>query len=321
MRFLYSVKTTVVLLILIAVFLVIGTLIPQGLSPEQYAKLYSPATIRVLRNLGFFDVYQSWWFLSLLSLLALNIILCSLKRLSSLSLHPRRLGVYTCHLSLLLIIGGGLITGLYGFKGYMEIEEGKGSSLVFSRGGVFPLPFEVFCEEFRITYWPNGTPKEFVSFLVFKEGERKQRTEVRVNHPVKYKGLTFYQASYGNRGEAELEVALSGRRERISLEPGRIIDLGQVRLGLMRLSLGGQGRAFVVLFLQEPKGFWLKEGQEVTVDGIQVHFIRAILREWTGLQVSYDPGAPVVFLGASFFVIGLFLTFYSRAKDKNGKDS
>lgn len=316
MKVLSSIKTTVVLLILIAALSVIGTLIPQGLTPEQYARLYGPGTLKAFRVLGFFNVYQSWWYLSALGLLALNIILCSLKRLPSLTLSPRRLGVYTCHLSLLVIIGGGLITGIFGFKGYMEVEEGRGTSLVLSRGRGYRLPFEVFCEEFRLTHWPNGTPKEYVSVLVFREGEREKRAEVRVNHPVTYRGLTFYQSSYGSKAQAELEVAFSGRTERVSLEPGRVANLGGVRLGLMRL-IPEQGWAFLVLFLEEPRGIWLKEGEGISIEGLEVRFLKAHIREWTGLQVSHDPGATVVFLGAGIFVLGLLLTFYGRKKERD----
>lgn len=316
MKFLTSVRTTVVLLIVIAALAVVGTLIPQGLTQEQYARLYGPGTIKAFRVFGLFNVYQSWWFLGTLSLLALNVIFCSLRRLPFPCSHPRRWGVYTVHVSLLVIIAGGLVTGLFGFKGYMEVEEGKASSLVLSRGRAFGLPFEVFCEDFRLTRWPDGTPKEYLSVLLFRGPEGERRAEVRVNHPVKHRGLTFYQSSYGQKLEAELEVELYGERKKVVLEPGRVVDLGGLKLGLMRLSpdpLGGM-RAFLVLFLDQPRGFWLGEGEGMAMEDVRLRLARVMEREWTGLQVSHDPGAPVVFVGAGLFVAGLIITFSGRAR-------
>ncbi|MBW1936796.1 MAG: cytochrome c biogenesis protein ResB [Deltaproteobacteria bacterium] len=47
-------------------------------------------------------------------------------------------------------------------------------------------------------FYPNGTPKEYrsdLSFLV--EGKVAHRGVLLVNHPITFKGITFYQASYG----------------------------------------------------------------------------------------------------------------------------
>lgn len=79
--FFCSLKLTIVLLILLAVTSIIGTVIQQNLSPEQYLEMYSVTTYRVLDALHFFDMYHSWWFLTLLGLFSINLIACSIKRL------------------------------------------------------------------------------------------------------------------------------------------------------------------------------------------------------------------------------------------------
>jgi len=77
-----SVKLAIVLLVILAVALFLGTIIlqwPQA-EPGQLERLYAPQTIRLLDFFGLFDVFHSWWFLALLTLLALNIAFCSIDR-------------------------------------------------------------------------------------------------------------------------------------------------------------------------------------------------------------------------------------------------
>ena len=80
-NFFCSLKLTIFLLIGLAVASIIGTVVQQNASPEQYLKEYSEATIRLFSALNFFDMYHSWWFILLLYLLTVNLVACSIKRL------------------------------------------------------------------------------------------------------------------------------------------------------------------------------------------------------------------------------------------------
>ncbi len=80
-RFLSSLKLTVVLLFCLAGLSVIGTLIPQNISPQDYVRLYGLSGYRLLLLLDIVDMYRSWWFVGLLLLLVVNIIICSIDRL------------------------------------------------------------------------------------------------------------------------------------------------------------------------------------------------------------------------------------------------
>ncbi|MDW7644513.1 MAG: cytochrome c biogenesis protein ResB [Desulfuromonadales bacterium] len=78
--FLCSLKLTIIILILLAVTSIIGTVVQQNLSPQEYLQIYTEKTYKLLDSLQFFDMYHSWWFLSLLGLFSLNLICCSIKR-------------------------------------------------------------------------------------------------------------------------------------------------------------------------------------------------------------------------------------------------
>lgn len=79
--FFTSVRTTVGLLILLALASVLGTVIPQDLSPEQLQQPASSLIRQLAIILDLHSIYRSWWFILLLTLLALNLLGCLLKRL------------------------------------------------------------------------------------------------------------------------------------------------------------------------------------------------------------------------------------------------
>ena len=79
MAFFASLKLTIFLLILLAVVSIIGTVIPQNQMQGEYLKFYKESTYATLKAVGFLDMYHSWWFVLILTLLAVNLIVCSLK--------------------------------------------------------------------------------------------------------------------------------------------------------------------------------------------------------------------------------------------------
>ena len=79
-HFFASVKLALVTLFLITITSIIGTLIPQKESFELYASKYGPKTAQLFSVLDIPDMYNSWWFISLLFLLGFNLVICSIDR-------------------------------------------------------------------------------------------------------------------------------------------------------------------------------------------------------------------------------------------------
>jgi cytochrome c biogenesis protein len=79
-RFLSSVKLAITLIIIIVIVSILGTLIPQDRSAAEYADRYRGLAGWLMR-LHFTDLYHSAWYIALLSLLALNTVVCTLTRL------------------------------------------------------------------------------------------------------------------------------------------------------------------------------------------------------------------------------------------------
>ena len=81
--FFCSVKLAIITLILLALTSIIGTVIEQGMTPEEMAAKtgWSLNALKFLdKSINAFDMYHSWWFLSLMGLFAVNLICCSIKR-------------------------------------------------------------------------------------------------------------------------------------------------------------------------------------------------------------------------------------------------
>lgn len=79
-NFFASVKLAIFTLCALAITSIIGTIIPQGESAAFYAKQYGIKTSQFMQVLDVPDMYYSWWFLTLLSLLSVNLIVCSIER-------------------------------------------------------------------------------------------------------------------------------------------------------------------------------------------------------------------------------------------------
>lgn len=79
-NFFSSVKLALFTLCLLAFTSIIGTIIPQKESIDWYIHNYSETTARIFQVLSIPDMYNSWWFLGLLTLLSINLIVCSIDR-------------------------------------------------------------------------------------------------------------------------------------------------------------------------------------------------------------------------------------------------
>ncbi len=139
-----------------------------------------------------------------------------------------RFGVYITHVSILVILVGTIIGNVWGFKGFVNIVEGSQVTSVPSRGGKgrVDLGFAVRCNKFWIETYPNGQPKEYFSDLTILDGEKEIMSErIEVNSPLRYKGIWFYQASYGPAGASNITVDVmksdGSVLSRVALKPDR----------------------------------------------------------------------------------------------------
>jgi cytochrome c biogenesis protein len=77
-----SIKTGVILLIIVVIVSAAGTLILQRpmTDPDDMQRAYSPQMLRLLDAIGLTDTFHAWWFVLLLALVSLCIVAASIQR-------------------------------------------------------------------------------------------------------------------------------------------------------------------------------------------------------------------------------------------------
>ena len=110
-----------------------------------------------------------------------------------------RLGVYAVHISVLLMISGGIVGSFWGFDGHVQIPEGESvNHVVIGQNQKKELPFSIQCEDFSVSFYDTGAPSEFKSILTLKRNNEKILTSaIVVNSPLRFEGINIYQSSYG----------------------------------------------------------------------------------------------------------------------------
>jgi hypothetical protein len=158
-----SVKLTVVLLSLIALTCVIGAVLEHApLSPAGEVSGLGAVLRWWFR---WHDIYRSPFFVVLLALLAVNVVVCSVRAFRRPS--RRNFGWLLTHTSIIVILIGVFIGTLTSEMGMMKLYDGASSATV-SRGNgtAFDLGFTVALEEFSVEYY--DVPVE--RLVVFHDG-------------------------------------------------------------------------------------------------------------------------------------------------------
>ncbi len=77
---LFSMRTAIILLLILACACVLGSVIPQGELEAYYTGYYSEKAAQLILLLDLDDVFHSWWFIILTIALCLNLLGCNLLR-------------------------------------------------------------------------------------------------------------------------------------------------------------------------------------------------------------------------------------------------
>ena len=246
-----------------------------------------------------------------------------------------RLGVYVVHLSIIFIFIGALVGSFFGYKAYVNIVEGTSVDTVITpKQKPIKLGFAVRCESFGVTYYNTGAPKEFKSILTVLENGQPvkgyEKVPVIVNSPLSYKGITFYQSSYGQTGEGSAYHFNVSRRdgsgathvdvkkgEKLALSGGATLEVLEstqdVRQFLpqfsgpaakVTLTMPGKAPESFIVFKNHPEIEAQRNGELVLQYG------GADEKQYTGLQVAKDPGVWIVWFGCALMTIGICMAFF-----------
>jgi cytochrome c biogenesis protein len=256
------------------------------------------------------------------------------------------------HLSILLIFVGTIIGARFGFDGFLNLHEGGESDVVYTNAGErVPLGFTIKCNWYNTDYYTDSdTPQEFRSELVIFDGGREVLKKViEVNHPLKYKGITFYQASYGMIPDAVGEFILKvtpngGQGDTIRLQFGESFEIPNTNIRgtivdfspalgsdpitgklitytetmvnpavAINFEIGGSGDDAAK---NKFNGWFLKRYPEIGIlpGGHKIEFVDYWGVEYTGLQVSRDPGVGLIYFAFTIMTLGLYVALFMSHK-------
>lgn len=255
--------------------------------------------------------------------------------------QKRRLGWFgsdAVHLGLLVILAGGIVSGLTSRRANLELRVGQTADVPHAA-------FQVRLDRFVTEYYPRGEVKAWKSTVtVLENGAPVLTRVVEVNRPLSYSSFSFYQMSYGwdwDNPRLELEVrkrADAAFSKTVALKVGERAPVNDadvshvvVRQFVPDFVIGDgnqvQSRsqepnnpaAMVEAWKGEERVFsgWIFAkypdfGQGHTAGQSALAFV---LKNYTAapysvLEAAKDPGVTFIWLGCLLVTGGLFLAFY-----------
>jgi len=245
-----------------------------------------------------------------------------------------RVAAHVAHLSVTIIVLGGLLGTIVGFRDFGVCLEGQ----------TYHIPqgkFDLHVDKFWIDYYDNGAVKSYNSTLtVIENGEKKVTKTITVNDPLVYKGIWFYQSSYGDSwdrvekarvvvkdkvtdkvvGEAILDwqkeqtlkdlglklqltdfVADFGFDTKDRRVYSKIVELGNPAIKLA-ITERDQSLPAPWIFYNYPDLF------EIQGSKYKFELAGYLTKKFTGLQIARDPGVLIVWIGSTLLVVGVMLS-------------
>jgi cytochrome c biogenesis protein len=239
-----------------------------------------------------------------------------------------RIGPIIVHIGIVTILLGGIWGAMTGFVAQEMIASGS----TFQVNNIIDAgPFasqdvlkdwSVKVNRFWIDYTPKGGIDQFYSDMsvLNKQGEEVDHEKIYVNKPLRYHGVVFYQTDWG----------IAGVKIQYNNSPIFQIPMGQ-------LDTQGKGRIWgtwvptkpdmsegVSLIAKDLQGMVLvydqtgklintvRAGMSAQVNGINLKIIDLVGS--TGLQIKFDPGIPIVYIGFALLMLGVVMSYFSHSQ-------
>ena len=259
----------------------------------------------------------------------------------SLLARKKRLGWFgsdVVHLGLLVILAGGFVSGLGGRRADLALLEGQTAE-------VPRASFKVRLDKFETVYYPQGGVKDWKSTVTVVENGAPVLTRVvEVNHPLSYRGFSFYQTRYGRDWDTSTVELLIKKTADPSFAKSVSLKTGE------RIAVDDPDVSHVAVRRFVPD-LVIGEGQKVQSRSQEPNNPAALVEAWKGeerlfsgwvfarypdfgqghgaakppvsfvlksyaaapfsvLEAAKDPGANLIWLGCLLVTAGLFLAFY-----------
>lgn len=251
------------------------------------------------------------------------------------------LATYPFHAGLITLMLGAMIAATLGWReiGFLVPD---GSTRAVGHGTELSIKNDGFVD----AYYDDGRAKDYYSDLeIVKDGRTVKTGRLRVNSPLKYSGVTLHQAAFGQAAKFLVTDTATGRvlwndsvpffvsddrtfARQFADAAGELEPTGVQRLDDLGVTLRivgsagsrdekiGVGQMAVAVFDNRaakagspPIGVGkLDPGGAVTIGGLTFTFQREV--RFTGLQITHNPGLPIIIAAATVIFFSIIVTFY-----------
>ena len=377
-RYFAKLNLAITLLLLIAGFSILGTIIEQNQTIEYYKLNYAESSDlldlnwKIIVGSGLDHVYSTWWYLALLVLFGTCLLSCTFvqqlptlkvarktffqtnaiqfkkQKFNSILEHnsffkilknlkqknfiifQQNLSIYSykgilgrfapivVHISMLLILLGGVIAGLGGFNAQELIVRVRFFKFRIQLINIFSkVPdYPVRVNDFWIEYGTSSNVKQFYSdlYVLNLNGQELSRKTISVNFPLRYNELTFYQTDWNAIG---IRLKINDKLYQLpltSFDKGKNLWITWIPSlnenkdeGLIFICNNIEGSFTLYRSEGTPLGTF-NLGEKIDLfDGLEI--IEYIPE--TGLQIKADPGIPLIYLGFAVLMVSTLLSYLS----------
>jgi cytochrome c biogenesis protein len=378
-------RFAILILILIACFSIIGTIIEQDELIENYIINYPLDNLnglfswKVIIGLGLNHVYKTWWFITLIVIFGISLLTCTyIQQIPSLKIARRcqffrtknqflnlklrnklpnsllnslihklnlknysifqqqhiiycykgligRIAPIIVHVSLILILLGSIISSIGGYNAQEIVSKTDifHTQNVLSVGKFSKIPnTSSRINDFWITYNKNNKITQFYSniSILNNSGNEIKRQTVSVNHPLKYKGITYYQTDWNL-----VSIRISDKNIKKIQYPlsSPLTEKSKIWLSWVTLNENlTDGFTILVNNLEGYISLYDKTGtflgdielNETLSLSKDKHLIIDELINSTGLQIKTDPGIPLIYVGFMFLMLSIVVSYITYSQ-------
>jgi cytochrome c biogenesis protein len=223
-----------------------------------------------------------------------------------------RVGPLLVHAGMVVLMLGAAWGALGGQRAEQYLAPGRSLELMDSRGS---SQLTLALDRFSIQRDPAGRPEQFTSQLRILEGDGSggsllKQAEISVNHPLRFQGVTLYQADWAL---ATISLQL-GKSPLLELPLQSFPQLGEQIWGIV-LPTRPDGSEPVLLSLGSEQGpveiygadgvslaRLAPGGPAVEVKGLPIR-VESVLPA-SGILLKRDPGVPLVYAGFAIALAG-----------------
>ena len=206
LKYLYSPRTTLGLLVIFAIAMALATFIENS---------YDTDTSKVV-------VYNARWFEVLMVLMVINFI-GSIKRYDLLSM--KKIAGFIFHFAFVIMIIGAGFTRYIGFEGNMHIREGQSSNFLFSRDNYLSVKANDGANEYNIDKKLMFSMVSDNSFDVEVETANKGDVTVSYKKLIRKAQEKFVEGESGGFTQISLQISENGHMHDYYLRDGQTIGV------------------------------------------------------------------------------------------------